>query len=284
MFLSLLHVNVGNDPDHPAPGRTWLRDTYRVHQRLWMAFPDADRLDADPFFLGAWNGPAIPEPKPKRSETGFLFRIERDGKPRILVQSAQKPIWKYAFQNAPYLLTKEIEEREFDPAPARDQAYHFRLLANVINSKSVPHPDGQMRTTRKGLNIHRRRRTEVVVQPEPIPAALPTDPIERERLLVARWDPWRKWVDRAGDVHGFRILDEPKSPLLMEAVYTLVRNPGKDRGGTNQDKPTEKRYNGGLFNGVLECTEAERMRDALVNGVGHAKAFGFGLLSIAPVQ
>src|SRR5438046_1882322 len=74
MFLSLLHVNVGDDPDRPQPGRLWLRDVYRVHQRLWMAFPDAERRAEDPFFLGTWDGPGIASPKPKRREAGFRFR------------------------------------------------------------------------------------------------------------------------------------------------------------------------------------------------------------------
>ncbi|MGH7176705.1 MAG: type I-E CRISPR-associated protein Cas6/Cse3/CasE, partial [Tepidisphaeraceae bacterium] len=252
MFLSLLHVNVGNRPDGPHPGGRWLRDVYHVHQRLWMAFPDAKRRTDDPFFLGAWDGPAIPEPNPKRREAGFLFRIERDGTPRILVQSAQRPDWEYAFQNAPYLLARSAQVREFDPAPRRDQPYRFRLLANVVNPKSVAHPSGKVRTTRAGLTISRRRRTEIVVHPKPMPDPLPADPVERRRLLLARWDPWRKWLDQLGAKHGFRVpVDERTPPLFMEAVYTFVRNPGKGRGESKQDKPTEKRYNAGLFEGVL---------------------------------
>jgi CRISPR system Cascade subunit CasE len=280
MFLSLLHVNVGDDPDRPQPGRLWLRDVYRVHQRLWMAFPDAERRAEDPFFLGRWDGPSIASPKPKRREAGFLFRIERDGMPRILVQSAQRPDWEYAFQNAPYLLHSDPQVREFDPAPRRDQAYRFRLLANVVLRKGVPHPNGSMRTTRAGLTIPRRRRTEIVVCPEPIPEKLPMDPLERTRILLARWDPWRKWLDQIGGSHGFRV-DERASPLLMEGVHVSVRNPDKGRGHSNQEKPTDKRYNAGLFNGVLVCTDSDRLRDALVDGIGSGKAFGFGLLSTA---
>lgn len=287
MFLSLLHVNVGNDPNRPRPGRQWLRDIYRVHQRLWMAFPDAQRRAEDPFFLGAWDGPTMPEPKPKRREAGFLFRIERDGDPRILVQSAQRPDWEYAFQNAPHLLARDPDRRykvrEFDPAPRLDRPYRFRLLANVVRSKSVVHPDGSMRTTRAGLTIPRRRRTEVLVHPTPIPEPLPVNPIERKRLLLARWDPWREWLDEIGAKRGFRVVDKPASLLLMEAVHASVRDSGRGRGGSNQNKPVDWRFNAGLFNGVLVCTDPDRLRDALAAGVGHAKAFGFGLLSIAPI-
>lgn len=288
MFLSLLHVNVGDDPDRPQPGRLWLRDVYRVHQRLWMAFPDAERRAEDPFFLGAWDGPNIATPKPKRREAGFLFRIERDGVPRILVQSVERPDWDYAFQNAPYLLAgapdRRAKVREFDPAPRRDQAYRFRFLANVVRRKSVEHPNGKMRTNGKGVSIPRRRRTEILVRPDPIPDPLPVDLTERRRLLLARWDPWRTWLTDLGAGRGLRVIDEPASPLLMEAVHVSVRNPGKGRGGSGQDKPTDKRHNAGLFNGMLVCTDTDRLRDAIISGLGSAKAFGFGLLSVAPVE
>ncbi len=281
MFLSLLHVNVGKDPDSPRPGKVWLGDIYRVHQRLWMAFPDAERLVQDPFFLGVWNGPALPEPKPKRREAGFLFRIERDASPRILVQSRQRPDWAYAFQNAPYLLASTPQVREFDPDPRRDQAYRFRLLASVVRSKSVVHPDGKMRTTRAGLTISRRRRTEILVHPKPIPDPLPADPVERGRLLCARWDPWRQWLNQVGDRCGFRV-DE--GGLLMESVYTSIRRPAKSPPGSGQHKAISRGYNAGLFDGVLVCADPNRFGAALVDGIGHAKAFGFGLLSVAPVR
>ena len=285
MFLSLLYVNVGSDPDRDQPGRRWLRDVYRVHQRLWMAFPDSKRREEDPFFLGAWDESSTAVPKPPRRESGFLFRIERDGLPRILVQSAQQPYWDYAFQNAPYLLASDPDHRPrvraFDPAPRVDQRCRFRLQANVVSSKNVVRPNGKMRTTRAGLTIPCRRRTEIPIHPDPMPDPPPDDPVERKELLLARWEPWRKWLEHLGSGNGFHVEREP--PLLMEAVHTFVRNPGKDGGGSNEAVPTAKRYNAGLFDGVLVCTDQDRLRNAVINGLGHAKAYGFGLLSVAPI-
>ena len=51
MYLSCLLINVGDNPDHPRPGRLWLRNLYHVHQRLCMAFPSASRKADDPDFL-----------------------------------------------------------------------------------------------------------------------------------------------------------------------------------------------------------------------------------------
>jgi CRISPR system Cascade subunit CasE len=36
------------------------------------------------------------------------------------------------------------------------------------------------------------------------------------------------------------------------------------------------------FDGVLEATDKEAFRKTLVTGIGHAKALGLGMLSIAP--
>lgn len=277
MFLSQLFVNTGRGADHP--GSQWIRNVYRVHQRLWMAFPDSKARADDPFFLGPWSIPESQGAKPTRDRAGFLFRIESDGAPRILVQSVQRPDWDYAFQNAPYLLSGPPNLREFNPTPKSGQAYRFRLLANVIRSKSVAQAGGTMRKARP---IPRRKRTEELIAPVTLPAAMPTEPAERERLLRERWDPWRRWLQRMGEGRGFRVLDEGPSPLLMQAVHCVVQNPRRGD-GNNGHGAREKRYNAGLFNGTLICTSPGELRSAIVNGVGHAKAFGFGLLSVAPV-
>lgn len=55
----------------------------------------------------------------RRTDTdGFLFRIDphpESGSSIILVQSAAKPNWAYAFQNAEALLKAEPEVRKFEP-------------------------------------------------------------------------------------------------------------------------------------------------------------------------
>jgi len=39
-----------------------------------------------------------------------------------------------------------------------------------------------------------------------------------------------------------------------------------------------------IFEGVIEITDPNQFRTALANGIGPAKAYGCGLLSIGPVQ
>jgi CRISPR system Cascade subunit CasE len=38
------------------------------------------------------------------------------------------------------------------------------------------------------------------------------------------------------------------------------------------------------FDGLLRIVDADRFRAALVQGIGSAKAYGFGLLSIGPAR
>lgn len=280
MYLSLIHVNTGTAPDRPHPGRDWLRDPYRVHQRLWMAFPNQRRKTDDPYFLQPWEDePSGQAPKRPRRDEGFLFRVEREGRPRIIVQSTAAPDWEYAFQNAPHLVTG-WDVRSVDPQPREGAAYRFRLLANVVKRKSMEDPAGRTRTTKSGLTIMRRKRAEVPVHPDPPPTPLPAGYDDRQRALMERWRPWRDWLDSLGTRHGFRLLNDP--PLAMEPVHAFVRPAGETHGGLRGNDPKGWRFNAGAFEGALVCEDAKAMRAAIANGVGPGKAFGFGLLSIAP--
>lgn len=95
MHLSRLDIDVGNDPTRERPGRLWLRNLYRVHQRLCMAFPSEPCKVADPDFLKPFSPDEFGKGQVhvrRADESGFLFRI--DPKPGggivILVQSAVK--------------------------------------------------------------------------------------------------------------------------------------------------------------------------------------------------
>ncbi len=48
----------------------------------------------------------------------------------ILVQSAVKPDWEYAFHNAGYLLAAPAEVKDYDPSFAKGERLRFRLAAN----------------------------------------------------------------------------------------------------------------------------------------------------------
>jgi CRISPR system Cascade subunit CasE len=140
MYLSSLLIDLGANPDHPRPGRQWLRNPYRVHQRLCMAFPSSEALTQDPDFLQ----PFCPEHFGQQvhvargAEAGFLFRTDPlpRGRAVILVQSSMEPDWGYAFSNATHLLAAPAQVKPFSPTFATGQLLQFRLRANPTRKLS----------------------------------------------------------------------------------------------------------------------------------------------------
>jgi CRISPR system Cascade subunit CasE len=242
MYLSHLLIDVGNNPDRPRPGRSWLRNVYRVHQRLCMAFPPEQRTMNDPDFLAPYDSQefAAQQVHVERStHAGFLFRIDPQsaGRVVILVQSGTCPDWDYAFHNARHLLAAPPESKLFDPTFAAQQHLRFRLAANPtrkIDTKSGP--DG------------RRRNGKRV-------------PVSNERLY--------DWLARRAEAAGFSV--EPDS-ISVQPGYVYLN---KERNGPGQCLRSAR------YEGMLIVTEPSRFTETLLRGIGPGKAFGFGLLSVA---
>lgn len=254
MFLSQLLVNMGSHPDKPRPGAEWIKQTYRVHQRIWMAFPDEHRLKEDPFFLGTWStGSAA---KPRREEAGFLYRIEPDPPARILVQSTTKPNWEYAFQNAPHLLTTAPQVREFDPGVEAGCDYRFRLVMLMVKRRS-PRPGD----SGPGKEVE-----------SPIRCLLPPKAAGERSEFDPNLTAWRERLVWAAERNGFAV-DAGAKTLRVQPVRNLRMKK------TGAGEPPS--FNAALFEGQLQCVDADKLRAAVVNGVGRGKAFGMGLLSLA---
>jgi CRISPR system Cascade subunit CasE len=83
-----------------------------------------------------------------------------------------------------------------------------------------------------------------------------------------------RWLMRKGREGGFAVED----CALTELVWHDSKTPQKDPNGA------EKRLRGTLFEGVLIVTDRARLLETVANGVGPNKAFGFGLLSLAPAE
>ena len=251
MHISTLIVETGNNPDRLRPGRTWLQNLYHVHQRLAMGFPSDPRRKLDPPFLQPYAPSDFPPiadgidvHNPRSDDRGFLFRIDlRPGQsPVILVQSAKKPDWDYAFGNSPLLRYHEVNELPL--AYQAQQTLQFRLRANVTRRMA----GGPFAGKRIGVGTN--------------------------RALAMEWL-WRK----AGDA-GFNPLFVAKAPDEWDSRWSLQS--GWAFAGRKGDDAS-MRFQWTQFDGVLEVIEPEKFRDTIIRGIGKAKAFGFGLLSVRPV-
>ncbi|MCC6729377.1 MAG: type I-E CRISPR-associated protein Cas6/Cse3/CasE [Chthonomonadales bacterium] len=84
----------------------------------------------------------------------------------------------------------------------------------------------------------------------------------------------REWLARKGEAAGFAL----EGCLVTERVWHDSKSPERLPNGS------AKPLHGALFEGLLRVTDRERLRAAVAGGIGPQKAFGFGLLSLAPAE
>lgn len=95
---------------------------------------------------------------------------------------------------------------------------------------------------------------------------------DKRRLGIFQEKDQIEWLRRKGERGGFLV------------VFCRVLPKGKcDRGVIHRGRETHRIHLlAALFEGVLEVTDTEAFLGALSAGIGSGKAFGFGLLSVAP--
>ncbi|MBI2869131.1 MAG: type I-E CRISPR-associated protein Cas6/Cse3/CasE [Chloroflexi bacterium] len=177
----------------------------------------------------------------------FLFRIDPrpDGNPVIVVQSAIKPDWDYAFHNAGFLLAGQ-RTVECDLSFSSGQNLRFWLEANPTKKVGT-----LSKTERKGgIVIKERDKNGRRV------------PLPSERL--------DEWIISKAEHAGFRV----HQPLTITLGYAYFAKPERE----------PSRLRSARFEGILEVTDGEVFREAIIRGIGPAKGFGFGLVSVAPLK
>ncbi len=232
----------------PTPGAEreaamqWAKNLYGDHQWLWR-------------FLAA-------EPGATRD---FIFR-RRDGEnsmPGFYVVSARKP---ESFSDS-WL----VQTRDYDPQLQEGQRLAFELRANPVVTHTV---NGKS------------RRDDVVMQ-------------EKKRLLaehgLLRWADWTEddktkpalyelvqsvcldWLERRAERAGFRI---PTRELHDEQGIRVEKPVRVD--GYTQHRVERKniRFSSVDFTGELEISNATIFLKTLLEGLGHSKSFGCGLMLV----
>ncbi len=199
--------------------------------------------------------PTLPgEPNP-RAAVGLLYRVEppREARVRILAQSVTEPDWSR--------LPPWCAEDETKPVVAlydriaAGQTLTFRLRANPTKSTGDrPEGGGHL------ANVHREALTDPVKQIEWLVRAGGRGGFEPISVRIARRATDGAVIDTV-DVPDVRIVPEP-----------AVRGNGRRTLGSVR------------FEGRLIVRDADQFRRTLADGVGRGKAYGFGLLSIAPAR
>ncbi|CDG83798.1 type I-E CRISPR-associated protein Cas6/Cse3/CasE [Janthinobacterium agaricidamnosum] len=223
-------------------GHELAQQPYTEHQWLWQFFPSAKDQARDFIFRRH-------QVESTRSHEPLLI-------PRFYVVSARPPV---AFSDA-WL----VDSRSYDPKLQSGQKLSFELRANPVVSKKNA--------------AGKSRRHDVVID-------------AKKRLLLekgfspdAKWRDWKdsedkpglyalaretclEWLNRRAPDSGFKV--------LAADVDSYRQQKEKKKGA---DKPIE--FSTVDFSGELEVTDVALFLQTLRQGLGHAKAFGCGLLLV----
>lgn len=192
------------------------------------------------------------QPVPAHTADGarVLWRIDDDEprRPIVLALTPQRPDFMHLAEQAGWPAAElPFATRDYEPLLSRlapDQTYLFRLTANATHS--VP-PDGA------------------------------TGRVRGKRFAHVTHVQQLKWlVDRAPGM-GLRLPqlamhDQPDVAVIRRAHSTFRH----DRGRVTLGLAT--------FQGRLQVADPDRLRHVLTNGVGPGKAYGCGLLTLAPTR
>jgi CRISPR system Cascade subunit CasE len=94
---------------------------------------------------------------------------------------------------------------------------------------------------------------------------------KKVRLGLLNDEAQQNWLERKIEMAGSKIL---ASRILPRGFQHSRKNPTKDE--------NQQTHLAVLFEGILLVEDTARLQNALETGIGSAKGFGFGLLSLAP--
>lgn len=175
----------------------------------------------------------------------FLTRLDpRDDHFRLLLLSAVAPL------RPPWCPTEVWRSKAVPGDFLAAAAFRFSLVANPTQKLVVRDDAGtRKKNGRRVPVVHRDDAPDAAGKPRP-------------GLL--------SWLARKGEAHGFAFLPDEVRTIPRPRQYFI-------KGGTLG------LHAGVEFQGRLRVTDPARFAEAFARGIGSAKAFGFGMLVLAPL-
>ena len=150
-------------------------------------------------------------------------------------------------QRPPWCPTHSWRTKEVPDAFLTSPTYRFSLVANPTQKLVVRDDAGNRKKNGRRVPIVHRVDT--------------TD--QQGKVLLS-------WLSRKGEAHGFCFNPDEVRTVPRSRQYFI-------KGGRLG------LHSGVEFQGLLRVTDPKRFADAFAHGVGTGKAFGFGLLVLAPI-
>lgn len=233
---------------------------------------NATRMLASPYALHAAIAGSIPRSSSETESGRVLWRVDREHDGRILLYIVS-PVRPSLIGLDEQIGWPDIEHQwvtknydSFLSNITEGQCYQFRLTANtVVNRTSIK--DGQGRSKRLPHVTALQRAAWLVGDKAYEEVA------ENNSSLLTKHD-----LSRAAR-NGFDVLtDEDQKQLMLRVSEFHEFDMLQGKKGNHIKLSTTQ------FDGLLRVNDAEKLRHALIFGIGHAKAFGCGLLTLSLVD
>lgn len=197
-----------------------------------------------------------------RANAGLLWRMDTspEGKSLVLAQTRIKPDWSFLERLPGYLLDDGRVNpgvRSLEPLlESIKEGVIFRFCLRANPTKKVDTFSKPDERRRNGRRI----------------------PLMGEENEIS-------WLYGKGEIHGFRILTHES--VVQEQPVPAVRVIQEPHSFGQRRDPEGKKtltFHAVRFEGCLEVTDRDSFIGGLEGGIGSAKAYGFGLLSVIPVK
>lgn len=247
---------VGADAPSGAPSSETLWESRVVLQpkspRALFSILGTDMRDSDAQFAHRMVWTLFPDAPRDRRDGLFLFHVERTRPFTAIVRSRRPPedglggVW-------------HITTRPFAPVLVPTQRLGFLLRAVASRWERRP-------------GERRGRRQDVITAAW---HALPEAERHPERLEAVAEAACQDWLARQGERCGFAVA--PAEVTVRDYDRTRLRPDRRGRAAAG-----DIRFGAVTFEGRLTVTDPDAFRRMLADGLGHGRAYGNGLMQIAP--
>ncbi|MEU6857793.1 type I-E CRISPR-associated protein Cas6/Cse3/CasE [Glycomyces sp. NPDC046736] len=236
---------------------------YLTRFRFNTARRESRRLLGRTQFLHAAVLHAFPEPERLQSDEGrILWRLDQSARhdAALYIASPEEPDLTHLVEQAGWPTRSDGRGWETRPygkllaALELQQQWGFRLTANPVHY------------VRRKPDLPKQRLAHVT---------------PRQQL---------QWLLDRCESHGFTIHERPDGSANVTVHdrdwlrFTKSSNGGESRGGEMGNRTaTPVTIRRATFDGVLTVEDPDKLRRALVCGIGRAKAYGCGMLTLAPL-
>lgn len=192
----------------------------------------------------------------------FIFRRQMVGQlPRFYVVSQRPPAASTAASTAAW----RVDTKPYDPKLERGQRLSFNLCANPVVTKKR---EGRDTSSRHDVVMQAKKdwlanNTQLLDQAAPLALVSSGQPKMADVVQSACSD----WINARAALHGFELGD-----FRVDAYEK------------HNAERRNIRFSTVEFSGNLVVTDEQLFRKALLTGIGHAKAFGCGMLLVKKIS